>query len=347
VGLRDPGSLYDFLSPRADFWTEPLRNGTVDFMISPQDYGAVIRYFQQRRIPFEVLMDDVQNEINAQMHDVQQSISDLNTDFEDDVDERSGSSDIIFRREGNRVGGGGGVRGGTIFSNWFHFLMRPFTPTVPRRQFNFGRFPRKIKSNKPKKGGHRMNWSKYHRLSDIYEYMYFLQKQYPDLAEVINIGQTVEKRPMLVLKIGSKKFSDKPAIVMEGGIHAREWISPATVTFIINELVVKHRQNQDLLDFYDWYILPVANPDGYEYTFTSNRMWRKNRSRNKELSFPMSLCEGVDLNRNLDIIGEMSLWSRFMEGLHYPVRKRTRDHGPSPSPSHRTLPTLCHLFSKT
>jgi hypothetical protein len=34
---------------------------------------------------------------------------------------------------------------------------------------------------------------------------------------VIDIGKTIEKRPMLVLKIGSKKFSDKPAIVIEGG----------------------------------------------------------------------------------------------------------------------------------
>merc|ERR1711997_541103 len=89
VGLRDTGSLYEFLSPRADFWTQPVQNGTVDFMISPQEYGTVIRYFHQQRIPFEVLMDDVQNGINAQMHDVQQTISDLN----DNVDERSGSSD--------------------------------------------------------------------------------------------------------------------------------------------------------------------------------------------------------------------------------------------------------------
>ena len=32
--------------------------------------------------------------------------------------------------------------------------------------------------------------------------------------------------------------SPKPAIFIEGGIHAREWISPATVTFIIRELVI-------------------------------------------------------------------------------------------------------------
>ena len=65
-----------------------------------------------------------------------------------------------------------------------------------------------------------MNWKLYHRLNDIYEYLYFLQKHYPDLAEVINIGDTVEGRPMLVLKIGSRKFSDKPAIFIEGGTYS-------------------------------------------------------------------------------------------------------------------------------
>merc|ERR1712241_1631412 len=35
----------------------------------------------------------------------------------------------------------------------------------------------------------------------------------------------------------------------------------------------------------------VANPDGYEYTFTDDRLWRKTRS-------PQGICYGVDPNRN-------------------------------------------------
>ena len=62
----------------------------------------------------------------------------------------------------------------------------------------------------------------------------------------------------------------------------------------MRELVENQAENQDLIDFYDFYILPVANPDGYEFSFTSNRLWRKNRARNSLLP----LCDGVDLNRN-------------------------------------------------
>ena len=46
------------------------------------------------------------------------------------------------------------------------------------------------------------------------------------------------------------------------GIHAREWIAPSVATFIMRTLVENHRNNQDLTDFFDFYILPVANPDG-------------------------------------------------------------------------------------
>lgn len=61
---------------------------------------------------------------------------------------------------------------------------------------------------------------------------------------------------------------------VEGGIHAREWISPATTTYLINELL----NSQDaairaIAQSYDWYIVPVANPDGYEFTYTQVKIW--------------------------------------------------------------------------
>ena len=45
------------------------------------------------------------------------------------------------------------------------------------------------------------------------------------------------------------------------GIHAREWISPATVTYVMNELIT-NPQHGNLLNMFDFFILPVTNPDG-------------------------------------------------------------------------------------
>ncbi|CAN8024170.1 unnamed protein product, partial [Ixodes persulcatus] len=48
-----------------------------------------------------------------------------------------------------------------------------------------------------------------------------------------------------------------------------------------------------ILDTFDVYALPVANPDGYEYTHTFNRLWRKTRSTSSSF-----FCRGADPNRN-------------------------------------------------
>ncbi|OWK56229.1 Carboxypeptidase B2 [Lonchura striata] len=52
-----------------------------------------------------------------------------------------------------------------------------------------------------------------------------------------------------------------------------------------------------LLEHFDFYIMPVINVDGYEYTWShpSNRLWRKSRS-----SHGNSKCIGTDMNRNFD-----------------------------------------------
>lgn len=59
----------------------------------------------------------------------------------------------------------------------------------------------------------------------------------------------------------------KRAVFIEGGIHAREWISPATVTYIINEILTSTDPSfRRIVENFDWYIFPVVNPDGFVYS---------------------------------------------------------------------------------
>jgi hypothetical protein len=46
---------------------------------------------------------------------------------------------------------------------------------------------------------------------------------------------------------------NKKAVWIDGGIHAREWISPATVTWMLKELV-ENPENTDLTEGFDWYV---------------------------------------------------------------------------------------------
>uniref|UniRef100_A0A2P2HXG8 Carboxypeptidase B-like n=1 Tax=Hirondellea gigas TaxID=1518452 RepID=A0A2P2HXG8_9CRUS len=84
----------------------------------------------------------------------------------------------------------------------------------------------------------------------------------------------------------------RPAVFIDGGIHAREWIAPATVLNMLMKQTENCAANTDC--DYEYYFMPMMNPDGYEYTWTNDRFWRKNRS-------PPPLkndCFGTDLNRN-------------------------------------------------
>ncbi|XP_002157489.1 zinc carboxypeptidase [Hydra vulgaris] len=108
------------------------------------------------------------------------------------------------------------------------------------------------------------------------------------------MGTTFERRQINGIKITAKSGpSTKPAIWVDGGIHPREWISPATVMYLA-KLLLQPIQNVDkVLAKYDIYIVPVVNVDGYEFTHTGDRMWRKTRSNCR-----ISRCCGVDPNRN-------------------------------------------------
>nr|CAD7425781.1 unnamed protein product [Timema monikensis] len=128
----------------------------------------------------------------------------------------------------------------------------------------------------------------------IRAYLLQLATNYPTLVTVENIGFTYEGRPIVIAKISSGGQGSRPVIAIEAGIHAREWIAPATAVYIINQLV-ENSENSDLISNVDWHIVPVTNPDGYEFSHTTTRLWRKTRSRPSS-----STCIGTDANRNFD-----------------------------------------------
>jgi len=150
-------------------------------------------------------------------------------------------------------------------------------------------------------GGRDMDWESYHPIEDMYGYFDYLLATYDDVAGVQTIGQSLEGTDMKVIQIcrGGNCDNGRPDMYIEGGIHAREWISSATVMFLVRELVegsgAAGGENADLVDNLNWHILPVTNPDGYLYTQTTDRLWRKTRSDYPEC--PGS-CMGVDPNRN-------------------------------------------------
>ncbi|KAI8909608.1 hypothetical protein EDD86DRAFT_246975 [Gorgonomyces haynaldii] len=125
---------------------------------------------------------------------------------------------------------------------------------------------------------------------DTATYLSFLTSQAGTTK--ITIGTT-----SLGTAISGVKFGTGPKnIVIHGGIHAREWISPAVTTYLTNFLLSSDPDAVRLRSNFTFHVIPVLNPDGYAYSRSTDRMWRKNRQPNKGSS-----CVGTDANRNFPI----------------------------------------------
>lgn len=123
-----------------------------------------------------------------------------------------------------------------------------------------------------------------------------LLAEYPDLVSKQQIGTSIEGRPIEVYTITAPgDQTGKPGLFFNGAAHAREWISPMTVAYIATRLVEGYGTDDEITGLMDgvvFEVTPVANPDGYLYSWSNQRYWRKNRRNNGDGTF------GVDWNRN-------------------------------------------------
>ena len=141
---------------------------------------------------------------------------------------------------------------------------------------------------------HSMDWTSYHPIEEIYGWFDYLETTY-DFCQTESIGQTYEGEEMIVMKVCKGGCGNKPAMWIDSGIHAREWIAPAVGTWMLNELVENDAAHPELTDKLDWYFLPSHNPDGYHRSQTVDRMWRKTTT-----FYEGNTCQGTDANRNFD-----------------------------------------------
>ena len=106
-----------------------------------------------------------------------------------------------------------------------------------------------------------------------------------------SVGATLEGRPLLAVKIGNGADSPaRPNVLFLATHHAREWVATEMAMKLIRWIA--DSLPRPLLAQRDIWVIPVENPDGYQYTFTTDRLWRKNRRPNADGTF------GVDPNRN-------------------------------------------------
>lgn len=123
-----------------------------------------------------------------------------------------------------------------------------------------------------------------------------LINQYPGLLSKNVIGNSYEGREIVSLRLTTGGTS-KPVVYIEATTHAREWLAPTTPLWILTTLLERYTAGDatatELVESLEWHIVGFLNPDGYTYSWSNDRLWRKNRRRNTGSNF-----YGVDLNRN-------------------------------------------------
>ncbi|MEA3245662.1 MAG: M14 family zinc carboxypeptidase, partial [Gemmatimonadota bacterium] len=141
-------------------------------------------------------------------------------------------------------------------------------------------------------------------------------------VSVDTIGRSYEGRPILAVKVGPRGDSpQRPNVLFLATYHAREWAATEMALRLVAWLAAPpgtDARRDSLVLARDIWIVPVANPDGYQYTFTTDRLWRKTRS-------PQGAAVGVDMNRNHSVN-----WGFDNEGSS-PIPDSDIYRGPSPA----------------
>lgn len=153
----------------------------------------------------------------------------------------------------------------------------------------------------------------YRTVGQLDNLMNLLAAFFPQLATRLEMPEpSVQGRPVYALRLRAGDGTDRRGVLLVGGTHARELMNPDLLVELAVDMVMSYVHGTDvtlggrtwpagdiklMLETLDLYLLPCSNPDGRIYVMTVDDLWRKSRRDN-----PGTTCDGVDLNRNLDLL---------------------------------------------
>jgi hypothetical protein len=189
-------------------------------------------------------------------------------------------------------------------------------------------------------------WRSYDQPGGIRDQLYDIARRNPQLVKLEVLGRTRQGREWIALKVtqDAREVADgtRPATLYASTYHAREWISTEVNRRLLNWYVDRWRANDRdvkrlLKDNELWFVL-VHNPDGYQYTFDTERLWRKNL-RDNDGNGTIDNNDGVDPNRN-----HAEHWGYDEEGSSSLFPSQTY-RGPAPESEPETK-AMVRLFDK-
>jgi len=129
-----------------------------------------------------------------------------------------------------------------------------------------------------------LTYDHYHSYDEMREILQKLEKAYPELIKVRQIGQSFEGRNLMMAEVTNYRTGSgdkKTGFYIDGNIHAGEVTGTETALHTLWCLVSRYGSDKivtDLLDHLVFYILPKVNPDGSEF-YLHNAEWIRGNIR--------------------------------------------------------------------
>jgi hypothetical protein len=200
----------------------------------------------------------------------------------------------------------------------------------------------------------------------LYQELIALATAHPDIVKSEVIGRTINGVPILALKVTNNARTTpdgaRPAVLYSSNQHAREWITAESNRRLVHLFVDNYSTPDDsslakdhngdniggeaagltkgaltkIVNENELWFVVVANPDGYDFTFTDgNRLWRKNL-RDNNGDGQITAVDGVDPNRNFP-----TKWGYDNEGSGAAPQSETyRGTAPASEPETRAMDGL-------
>src|SRR5688500_5420422 len=108
------------------------------------------------------------------------------------------------------------------------------------------------------------------------------KEAYPDLVRLRSIGKSGEGRELWLLEIGAALAEPRPAVWIDGNMHASELCGSSAALVIASDALAVHRGEDrglpktvvEKIKGIHFYILPRFSPDGAEAILKSGRYVR-------------------------------------------------------------------------
>jgi Zinc carboxypeptidase len=125
-----------------------------------------------------------------------------------------------------------------------------------------------------------IDWNRFYTAGETNQILRELHELYPDLTELYSIGTSFRGQPLMVIEITNRKTGkadEKPALYVDGGIHAAELTGSAVATYLIGYLLNGYGTDArvtHLLDSRVFYVRPKFNPDGSDLALIDDQFLR-------------------------------------------------------------------------